>query len=225
MTTDHILIADPRVLALEVDECGEEVVDLRALPYLQIDTRERDPDGLWCLVREGVARRLLDAASAAPDGVGLLVVEAFRSVERQRVVFEEYAASLSADHPDWDLGRVRVAASRYAAPPDIDPPHSTGAAVDVTLVGEDGRELDLGTSINATPEESRGACFTDAHGLSPRAAANRALLCRVMTAAGFVNYPTEWWHWSYGDRYWAYRTGRTTALYGPAPAVGLARAA
>ncbi|ABX41733.1 hypothetical protein Cphy_1358 [Lachnoclostridium phytofermentans ISDg] len=21
---------------------------------------------------------------------------------------------------------------------------------------------------------------------------------------GFVNYPTEWWHWSYGGCYWAF---------------------
>jgi hypothetical protein len=26
-----------------------------------------------------------------------------------------------------------------------------------------------------------------------------------LTAAGMVNYPTEWWHWSYGDRYWGTR--------------------
>jgi len=30
-----------------------------------------------------------------------------------------------------------------------------------------------------------------------------------------VNYPTEWWHWSYGDRYWAFVTGAPHALYGP----------
>jgi hypothetical protein len=33
--------------------------------------------------------------------------------------------------------------------------------------------------------------------------------------AGMLNYPTEWWHWSYGDRYWAHATGADTALYGP----------
>jgi hypothetical protein len=32
---------------------------------------------------------------------------------------------------------------------------------------------------------------------------------------GFVNYPTEWWHWSYGDRYWALATGAPAACYGP----------
>ncbi len=35
-----------------------------------------------------------------------------------------------------------------------------------------------------------------------------------MHAAGFVNYPTEWWHWSYGDRYWALLTGSPHAVYG-----------
>jgi len=34
-------------------------------------------------------------------------------------------------------------------------------------------------------------------------------------AAGLVNYPTEWWHWSYGDRYWAMATGAPAAIYGP----------
>ena len=32
---------------------------------------------------------------------------------------------------------------------------------------------------------------------------------------GTMNYPTEWWHWSYGDRYWALLTGAPAALYGP----------
>jgi D-alanyl-D-alanine dipeptidase len=36
-----------------------------------------------------------------------------------------------------------------------------------------------------------------------------------MTGAGFVNYPSEWWHWSYGDRYWAVVTGEPHAIYGP----------
>ena len=41
------------------------------------------------------------------------------------------------------------------------------------------------------------------------------MLGAALTAAGLVNYPTEWWHWSYGDRYWALMTGAPAALYGP----------
>ncbi len=32
---------------------------------------------------------------------------------------------------------------------------------------------------------------------------------------GWSNYPTEWWHWSYGDRYWALTLGRSHAIFGP----------
>jgi D-alanyl-D-alanine dipeptidase len=48
-----------------------------------------------------------------------------------------------------------------------------------------------------------------------RARANRELLARALRGAGLVNYPTEWWHWSYGDRYWALVTGAPAALFGP----------
>lgn len=94
-------------------------------------------------------------------------------------------------------------------------PRSVGSAVDVTLIDHLGRELDMGTRVNAGPEESNGACYTDAPGLSDRARTNRATLGASLSAAGSVNYGTEWWHWPYGDRYWAFRTEQPTALYGP----------
>jgi hypothetical protein len=42
-----------------------------------------------------------------------------------------------------------------------------------------------------------------------------ALLREALAAVGMVNYPTEWWQWSYGDRYWALSTGAGHALYAP----------
>lgn len=69
------------------------------------------------------------------------------------------------------------------SPPDI-APHSAGAAVDLTLADADGRELDLGTRMNADPEESEGACYTEAADISTEARANRKLLGSVLTAAG-----------------------------------------
>ena len=33
---------------------------------------------------------------------------------------------------------------------------------------------------------------------------NRRLLYHVMTENGFTNLPSEWWHYDYGDRFWAY---------------------
>ena len=110
-------------------------------------------------------------------------------------------------------------ASRYVSPPEI-APHCAGAAVDLTLCTADGVELDLGTPVNASPEESGGACYTGHPGLPAAARRNRDLLGAALAGAGFVNYPTEWWHWSYGDRYWALATGAPAARYGPYSAAG-----
>jgi len=49
--------------------------------------------------------------------------------------------------------------------------------------------------------------------LSEEAKKNRNIMSEVMTRAGSVNYPTEYWHWSYGDRYWAFETKHPYAFY------------
>ena len=104
--------------------------------------------------------------------------------------------------------------SRFVAPLEV-APHVAGAAVDLTLVDATGEELDLGTPIDATPEQSDGRCYFAADGIGADARAHRDLLARVLTSVGLVNYPTEWWHWSYGDRYWALVTGAPHALVRP----------
>ncbi|MFE7245498.1 M15 family metallopeptidase [Streptomyces sp. NPDC057580] len=175
-----------------------------------MDTRKQDPANAFAYLREGVLERLVKAQELLPQGLRLLFVEGYRPPSLQRECFEEYAGQLRAAQPDWSAEQAHSAASRYVSPPDI-----AGAAVDLTLADADGRELDLGTRMNADPEESAGACYTDAPGISEEARANRGLLGSVLTAAGLVNYPKEWWHWSYGDRYWALNTGAAAALYGP----------
>ncbi|GAA2280883.1 M15 family metallopeptidase [Streptomyces hawaiiensis] len=210
--SEIILMSDARVAAIPVRECAEQLVDVRG--FLLVDDRKHaDSHGAEVHVRQGVADRLVQAESLLPDGLRLLFVEGYRPPGLQRRYFEGYAETLRAGHPDWPAERIRAAASRYVSPPEI-APHTAGAAVDLTLADADGRELDLGTRMNATPEESAGACYTDADGISAEARAHRALLGRALRGAGLVNYPTEWWHWSYGDRYWALVTGAPAALYG-----------
>ncbi|CAL9676232.1 M15 family metallopeptidase [Streptomyces sp. enrichment culture] len=211
--SEIILMSDPRVAAVPVHECGEPLVDVRRGPLL-VDLRKQDDSDAFFYLREGVLERLLQAQAHLPTGLGLLVVEGYRPPALQRRYFEKYAARLRAEQPGWTDEQIRSAASRFVSPPEI-APHSAGAAVDLTLVDADGRELDLGTPMNATPEESAGACYTGAAGISAQARAHREILGRVLTAVDLVNYPTEWWHWSFGDRYWALATGATSACYGP----------
>jgi zinc D-Ala-D-Ala dipeptidase len=208
-----VLMADPRVGRIPVADSGEPLVDLGEAGFL-LDGRIADAAGAFRQYRSGAAELLARAEKLLPAGLRLLVVEAYRPPKLQRELFERYREKLAVLHPDHTAAQLRTAASRYVSPPEI-APHSAGAAIDLTLCDAEGLELDMGTPMNANPEQSGGRCYTDAEGLEPRVAQNRAILVEAMHSAGFVNYPTEWWHFSYGDRYWALLSRRSEALYGP----------
>jgi zinc D-Ala-D-Ala dipeptidase len=208
------LISDPHVLAIPIADVGEPLVDVRELRGIRIDSRRRDNDGAYAQVRFEVGRRLLRAQASLPGGFCLLFVEGYRPLERQRLYFDRYLAALRKRHPRLPSERLREEAAKYVAPPEAVPPHSTGGAVDLTIASASGAECDMGTAVNASPLETNGACFTASADISSTARANRDLLISAMTTAGFVNYETEWWHWSFGDRYWAHMCAQPAALYG-----------
>jgi zinc D-Ala-D-Ala dipeptidase len=198
-----ILLSDPRVSAIPVEESGEPMV---VLPEALAPTQ--------CLVRTGVAARLLLADAMLPEGIALRVVEGHRSVVDQQRIIAHYSAQICATRPGIGPDELRHLVSRFVSPVQV-APHVSGSAVDLTLVDGDGRPLDLGTEIDATPEASGGRCFTDSPDISPAARRHRDLLSEVLTGVGLVNYPTEWWHWSWGDRYWALVSGAPAALHSP----------
>ncbi|GAA0914478.1 M15 family metallopeptidase [Streptomyces thermoalcalitolerans] len=212
--SETVLMSDPRIATIPVADCGEPLLDVRLQESLVVDPRRADSLGAFAHVREGVLIRLLKAQELLPDGIRLLFVEGYRPPVLQRSYFERYVTELRAENPEWSLAQVREAASRHVSPPEI-APHSAGAAVDLTLISADGRELDMGTRVNAGPEESDGVCSPPAPRISSEARANRRLLGDALTAVGLVHHPTDWWHWSYGDRYWAFSTGAGSAIYGP----------
>jgi D-alanyl-D-alanine dipeptidase len=200
-----VLLSDDRITSIPAIENGE--------PLVELFTRGVVTTGRQ-FARESVADRLALADTFLPAGIRLHVVEGLRPLDSQQEIYDGYRAELERLHPGISDHDVHVLASRFVSPIEV-APHVAGAAVDLTLVGAHG-PLDLGTPIDATPEQSNGACFFAATNISREARTNRALLADVLTAAGLVNYPTEWWHWSYGDRYWAYTGNHPAALYGPA---------
>lgn len=207
-----VLMGDPRVTGIPVSENGEHLADSRDYG-LRVSSFRADDAGDFAHVRAGLAARLLRAADALPRGVRLLLIEGYRPPALQRRYFDDYLRSLREASPGSDEEQLRMLASRYVSPPEI-APHSAGAAIDLTLCGDDGTELDLGTPVNASPEQSAGACYTQHPSVGGEARRNRATLAEALRAAGLVNYPTEWWHWSHGDRYWAMATSAPCAIYG-----------
>lgn len=220
-TVDPVLLSDARIGRIPVVERGDDLVRVVAAGRLSVaEAIPVPPDGVappaarvHDLLRREVARRLALAAATLPDHVQLHLVEGYRPPEVQAALYEAHRRRLLADLPGIDVAESHRLASRFVAPPPV-AAHPSGAAVDATLVDADGRPLDMGTAIDATPDDSGGACYLDAPGISALASANRRLLAASLRAAGFVNYPTEWWHWSYGDRYWAFVNRAPAALYG-----------
>ena len=204
-----ILLSDPRVRAVPVTDCGDPLVPC--------------PDGRGgtVLVRSGLADRLARAQRGLGPDLRLRIVEGVRGADVQGRIVADYSSTLRTLHPGISTADLAILTSRFVAPVDV-APHVAGAAVDLTLMGPDGVDLDMGTEIDATPEQSAGACYLDARGLSAEVRAHRRLLAQALRTAGLVNYPTEWWHWSYGDRYWALMAGEPAALYGPVVAASAA---
>ncbi|MGW6929098.1 M15 family metallopeptidase [Lentzea sp. NPDC054927] len=202
-----ILLSDPVVRTMRVLDNGEPLVPLIFAPDV--------------LVRQGLAERLVEARAALPSGVDLRVIEGHRSIADQSAIIERYTGELRELHPSADAVELDRLSSRFVAPLAV-APHVAGAAVDLTLVTSSGAELWMGTEVDATPEESDGACFFDAD-VDGEARYNRTVLANALSGAGLVNYPTEWWHWSYGDRYWALLSGADHAVYGPVEVPAWAR--
>jgi D-alanyl-D-alanine dipeptidase len=214
---DVVLMSDPRVVSIPVRECGEPLADVRG--RLRVDTRMADDAGAYAHLRSGLLDRLERAERRLPEGFHLLIVEGYRPISMQRRIFDAYRSELQTAFPEMSPEESYIGASRYVSPVDI-APHTAGAAVDLTLCAPDGTEYDMGTEVNDNPEQSDGACYTAAAAISADARAHRKLLAAALEPVGLVNYPTEWWHWSYGDRYWAMSTQAGEARYGPVEFTG-----
>ena len=144
-----------------------------------------DGDRSHAYVRAPLAARLALADRLLPRGHRLLVVEGWRPMAEQARIWSTYEAQVRLAHPCATAAEVRRLTSRFVSPVEV-APHTSG-----------------------------GACYFAYRDLADPARSNRALLARVLRLVGLVNYPTEWWHWSFGDRYWAWAMGERSALFGP----------
>lgn len=183
-------------------------------------------------LRQGVIERLLVAQGRLQEtepSWRLAIFDAWRPVAVQRFMVSHATAAACRERgldpegsgPAWEQVQREVA--QFWAPPSENPatppPHSTGAAVDLTLARAGGAPLDMGGEIDAIgaishPHHHAEAAAADPSGEAACWHGRRLLLAEVMGGAGFAQHPGEWWHFSYGDQLWAWRTGHPQALYG-----------
>lgn len=213
---------------LRIEEDGEPLV---AISRARISFEEPHPyvalgapyegRGPWFL-RSTVHERLLEAQGHLEKrraGFRLHLLDAWRPLAVQAFMVEHTDQLLRRTAPELSAAARRERVLTYWAPPNEDParppPHSTGAAIDLTLVDPAGGVVDMGSPFDEPTERSHPHHFAGAPDAAGQAAhGHRRLLDEVMRAAGFVGHPQEWWHFSYGDRAWAREHDLPAARYG-----------
>ena len=210
-------IAEPvtELKRVPISENGEPLVNfLDACPLLLLDQpRFRYRRELF--LRASVARMLCEASeSVAKLGYRFAILEGWRPPFIQRRMYAAVEERWRTDHPDWSETKIRRITNQFTAPMNsrVPPPHPTGGAVDLHLARPDGRLLD---HIRPYEVGDRRSFFTLTAGLGEKAMKTREIMAEALLPTGLTNYPSEYWHWSYGDQGWAYRGGHPAAIYGP----------
>ncbi|MGB8701709.1 MAG: M15 family metallopeptidase [Thermosynechococcaceae cyanobacterium] len=205
----------------------EEFVCANPHPYVALGAPYGDESPFF--VRQGVLRALQAAQTLLQQehpAWRLFIFDAYRPVAVQQFMVDYTFAAVLQER---GLARSQLSETETTclweevyqlwAPPILDrhtpPPHSTGAAVDITLFDTQTQEtVFMGSPIdefsarsqpdyfgtlaaNATLEEGDRALAALAHH-------HRQLLCHVMDQAGFQRHPGEWWHFCLGDQMWAW---------------------
>lgn len=153
--------------------------------------------------RAGLVERLRRASANLPTDFALAVIDAHRTRQFQAELQAYYRAQTKQPLDDF-------VSDPYST--SVVPPHVTGGAVDLTLAWR-GAVLGLGTDFDEFLTESAPAALESiAHPDTARDL--RRLLASVLSAEHLVVIHSEWWHWSYGDQWWATQTGAPAAIYG-----------
>lgn len=165
------------------------------------------------LIRAYTYELLKKAACRLPQGLHFVVYEAYRPMASQMKLWNTVVQAQQKEYPDLAIDSEAFIAicDKFAANPYRQGSgHQSGAAVDISLCDAKGKELDMGGEVRGFNETADFDCPN----ISQEARYNREILRSALSSVGFVNYPSEWWHYSFGDRLWARLTGSRLAIFG-----------
>lgn len=172
-------------------------------PLLKMKNAEKQ-----CFVRKEVYNHLMEAAKNLPKGCRFRILDAWRPFSLQYELYETYSESIIRD---FELEKCtdeqkRKIIRRFVSEPvkdeQVPPVHTTGGAIDLTILGPNDQELNMGSKFDEFSDRTYTAYYEKEK--NEEIKENRRILFHVMTNAGFTNLPSEWWHYDYGDRFWAF---------------------
>lgn len=156
------------------------------------------------IVRETVYEKLCRVDKALKQknpNYQLVVTYGYRSLDIQKEIFDKRYNELKRKYDD--PSELKEAVHRIIAAPEV-AGHPTGGAVDVIIYDmSQNKYLDFGTAIHDFTTK-KAYYDTPELGEKSEAKRNRRMLRSLMGKQDFVPYDGEWWHFSYGDKEWAY---------------------
>ncbi len=164
------------------------LIDLQKfVPGISVDIRYATPDNFMketlypearCLLRRESAEKVLRVQQKLEkQGLSLKIFDAYRPLSVQKKMWAKFPLE------------------GYVANPAKGSNHNRGAAIDVTLVDKNGKELPMPSAYD---EFSERAHFDYAGGTDEERR-NRQTLREAMQSEGFVGISTEWWHFDDKD--------------------------
>ncbi len=226
----------------KISDCHEPLISIPEFifrvtphPYVSLGAPYLNGTDPWVL-RSSVVFRLIEAQQCLSEKdphLQLALFDAWRPISVQKFMFDytiqETCKSRGIDIDNQsvnsDITDVIEEVGRFWAQPSLNPstppPHSTGAAIDLTLADLKGNSLDLGGGIDCIADISNPDFYEKYYCCKPESKYHafhkrRCLLRSVMNQAGFVQHPNEWWHFSYGDQLWSWKSSQNDAIYGAA---------
>ncbi len=142
-----------------------------------------------CYLQKDVAEKLIAAQKALRKKYpfySLVIYDAVRPLHIQQQMW---------DTLDLPPGQK----TKYLSNPGKGSLHNYGAAVDLSIIDENGIPLDMGTPFDFFGEKAhpvKEAELLVSGELTERQIFNRELLRSVMRGAGFFGIQTEWWHFN-----------------------------
>ena len=197
-------------------------------PYYELGAPYRNKKNIWNL-RRSVLARLLKANEYLKTNYKnyfFLIYDSWRPLEVQEYMFY-HACNIECKKNGIVFSRENINSypeiikkvEKFWAFPCSNvknpPPHSTGAAIDITFVDGDGNIVDMGCEIDQMDDSASPDYYQKGSNQKEKDCHNRRrILFETLSKFGFAQHPNEWWHFSYGDQLWAWKNDKKNAIYG-----------
>jgi len=219
---EKIPIVENNEKLISLKELNREIEKFLIMPQYFLQGLDGASPDMY--LRESVAVILIKASGLLPNKYRLGLWDGWRPLEVQYALFERYKSQLRKTYPNEDDKVISSMASKFVSVPSYDPtcppPHNTGGAIDLSIFDGNNKPLNMGTVFDDFSDKSITRYYEKIaakHTFSNDAfepLRNRRLLYSVMLDVGFTNYSAEWWHFDYGNQFWAATSGNDVAFYG-----------